>query len=504
MARRISSALSASLILFIFNAQAGSVHDAALAAATKAPATKTFTSFSGALRCMDDLLLAYGKKDIVITSAGLPDATGKISVGTKEMLISAIAKMSIKSKAFKFIDYETKDSDLATLFNDLKSVGSTNIIPSYYIRGAITQLDDNALDSQKGFSIALPFLDFGISKDQVQSLVSVDMSVVESTTRAVLAETSSSNTMIITRAGRSNEGGGKIGKAGLSINMSLNKSEGAGAAVRALVELGTVETIGRLTKTPYWKCLDIDGTNPSIMQQAQEWYDSQTPIEQIKFVQRKLGGMADAEGKPMYVGAIDGQMNPALADAIGRYQAENGLIANSKISFELYYSLQNANTSLAADPVPVVPALTSVNRRKSPLRLKMGSDRGEMPVYRAKEYLAATAVLSNAGALYCYYQDAEGGVARIFPNRFQSNPRLSAEQVLYIPGGQVPFKIRFDKSGTQERILCLASENDMALPALAKGDDLRRLPVKNLDEVAQTFRQMNPDVVEGYLNIQVR
>ena len=95
--------------------------NAALAAAAKAPASKTFTSFTGALRCMDDLLLAYGKKDIVITSAGLPDATGKIAVGTKEMLISAVAKMSIKSKAFSFIDYETKDSDLATLFNDLIS-----------------------------------------------------------------------------------------------------------------------------------------------------------------------------------------------------------------------------------------------------------------------------------------------------------------------------------------------------------------------------------------------
>ena len=476
--------------------------NAVLAAAAKAPASKTFTSFTGALRCMDDLLLAYGKKDIVITSAGLPDATGKIAVGTKEMLISAVAKMSIKSKAFSFIDYETKDSDLATLFNDLKSAGVGNRIPNYYIRGAITQLDDNALDSQKGFSIALPFLDFGLSRDQVQSLVSVDMSVVESASRTVLPETSSSNTMIITRAGRSNEGGGKIGKAGLSINMSLNKSEGAGAAVRALVELGLVETVGRLTKTPYWKCLDIDGTNPSIMQQAQEWYDGQTAEERVKFIQRKLGGMADAQGNAMYKGALDGKMNPELSDAIGRYQADNGLIANGKISFELYYSLQNANTSLAVDSAPSIPSLAA--RPKGHLALKMDTDRGETPVYRTKEYLTATATLSGNGALYCYYQDAGGAIARIFPNRFQSNPRLQSGQALQIPGNQVPFKIRFDKANSQERILCLANANDMAVPNLVKGEDLRPLPVKGLEEITQAFRQLNPGLVESYLNVRVQ
>jgi hypothetical protein len=43
---------------------------ATVAAAVKTLATKTVTN-SLALCCMDDLLLAYGKRDIVITTAGI-------------------------------------------------------------------------------------------------------------------------------------------------------------------------------------------------------------------------------------------------------------------------------------------------------------------------------------------------------------------------------------------------------------------------------------------------
>src|SRR3954453_8629502 len=79
-----------------------------IAAAPKTPANRNLTSFTDALRCMDDLFLAYGKRDVVVTTAGIPDSTGKVQAGTKEMLISAVSKMSVKSKAITLIDYDTE------------------------------------------------------------------------------------------------------------------------------------------------------------------------------------------------------------------------------------------------------------------------------------------------------------------------------------------------------------------------------------------------------------
>jgi hypothetical protein len=111
------------------------------------------------------------------------------------------------------------------------------------------------------------------------------------------------------------------------------------------------------------------------------------------------------------------------------------------------------------------------------------------------------------GFLYCYYQDAEGEVARIFPNRFQPDAFIAAgRQVEIPPGPQAPFQIRFDKGGTREAVACLASDLELGLklPEELKTKDLEPLPVKGLDDVVNRFRALGgPGVSEARLPIEV-
>jgi len=476
---------------------------ASVAAAVKTPALKTVTNFTPALRCMDDMLLAYGKRDIVITTAGIPDSTGKVSTGTKDMLHTAASKMSIKSKALTFIDYDTTSNDLLAMFQDVQAAGAFNHkLPNYYVRGAITQLDENAIDSQAGGGIALPFLDLGMSKDQVSSVISIDMNMGETTSRMILPGVNASNSLIITRAGNSKEAGGKIGKVGFSFNMSLSKAEGVGGGVRALVELGMIELVGKLTGTPYWKCLQIDKTNPVMLEQAREWYDGMTRPDLVKLVQRKLNGM----GK--YSGAIDGREGQPLASAIGAYQAESGLIADGRINFDLYYSLLDADQPIADDPAPakVAPVATAKPQAggTGPMTMKLSSDRGPKPVYHPKDYLQAKVELSRDGVLYCYYKDAGGTIARIYPNRFNPDPFVRANKTMSLPPEGSPFKIRFDQSKIKEQVVCYASDRDLALPANLKVADLTPIKVGSMDEIGNAFRKSNPSVAEGVLDISVQ
>ncbi len=132
-------------------------------AAPKTPAIKTITNFTQSLRCMDELFYAYGKQGIAITSAGIPDETGKVKTGTKEMLITAVSKMTVKSNAFDFIDFHSAADDLSALFAARGEQNRT--MPDYYIRGSITQMDDNTVRKNKGIGFSLPFLDLGASKD---------------------------------------------------------------------------------------------------------------------------------------------------------------------------------------------------------------------------------------------------------------------------------------------------------------------------------------------------
>lgn len=473
---------------------------ATVATAVKTPAAKTVTNFTPALRCMDDLLLAYGKRDIVITTAGIPDSTGKVMTGTKEMLISAASRMSIKSKSLTFIDYDTESADLLTLFQDIQAAGAfQHKLPNYYIRGAVTQLDENAIDAQQGGGIALPFLDAGLSRDQVSSVVSIDMNVGETTTRMILPGINASNSLVITRSGKGGDVGGKIGKVGFAFNMSLNRAEGLGSGVRALIELGMIELVGKLTGTPYWKCLEIDKTNPVMIEQARDWYDAMQPDERIKLIQRKLAGMN------LYQGTVNGAMSRDLTSAIGRFQADNGLIADGRINFELYFALLDADQAPAADPTPgSAPLVTATPRPSSaPLAIKVDTDRGTRPTYRPKEFLQARVQTSADGILYCYYRDNSGVIARIFPNRFHPDPFVRSGQSMTLPPEGSPFKIRFDKPG-QEQIVCYISDRDLPLPSNLKGADLTPLKVGSLDEIAVAFRKANPGVAEGRLDITVR
>lgn len=463
---------------------------ASIVAAPKTPASKTFTSFTPALKCMDNLMMAYSKRDITITTAGITDATQKVAVGTKEMLINALNLMSRKSKAFSYIDYDPLN---ASFFIDAqRASGAGYKVPMYYIRGAITQLDDNAIENQVGGAISTPFADLGISRDQIVSLVSLDMNIGETVSRQIISDAGSSNTMAVVRTGHSGEAGGKIGKVGLSFNISLNSSEGLGASVRALVELGAIETIGQFTHTPYWKCLQIEKTNPKMLEQARDWFDSMTEKDQIAFIQRKLFAAN------LYEGAATGTLDSATRDAVSRFQNANGLIANGRVSFELYFALLDDEAPVADDPSKR-PAPVTVTRTLVPVSVI--SDRGASPTYQANSILNAKVDIGRNAFLYCYYQDAGGTIARLFPNRFQPNAYVSGRAVA-LSSPQQPVKIRFDQAG-HETISCLASETEVPLPAQLKEKDLTRLAVGSLDEIDSIFRAANPNVSTSRLDITV-
>ncbi len=517
--RRLSlgfSLLAFSAVAFAQLGPAGPAATATSAAGPKTPATKTITNFTQALRCMDQLFLAHGKQGIVITSAGVPDETGKVRTGTKEMVITAIAKMTLQSNAFEFIDFHGGGDDLARLF---EARGDANRkIPDYYIRGSITQMDDNSVRSSKGAGISLPFLDLGYSKDESFDLISMDMSVGEAATRKILPVTSTSNTMVMVKGGKSGEAGGKLGKIGLSFNMDLSRSEGLGATTRTLLELSLIETLGKFTQVPYWRCLDTDITNPLIRDQARESYDMLQDKERITFIQRKLGGSMNR-----YKGPVDGVNNADLKQAVGEYQAAVGLVANGQINFDLYASLlddvQNSLAALPAvqsSPPPGIPAAigappaavaayvppgASAPSPASAFRVNLDSEKGGRPAYRVGEFLNMNLSLSSDGTAYCYYEDNAHNTARIFPNQFQSNPTLRGNSGVRLPSGG--FKIRFDQPG-RERVACIGADRELVVPKALQGvRDLTPLPVKSIDEVVNQYRQINPAAIVSQIDITV-
>ena len=109
--------------------------------------------------------------------------------------------------------------------------------------------------------------------------------------------------------------------------------------------------------------------------------------------------------------------------------------------------------------------------------------------------------LTGDGTVYCYYEDINRSVARIFPNQFFGNPTLRSGSTIRLPSGG--FKIRFDQPG-KERVACVGADRELVVPSSVKGArDLTPLPVSSLDDVVNQFRQANPAAVTSYIDITV-
>jgi len=503
----------------------GTPETAHLVAQPKTAPVRTITSFDEALRCMDTLFMTQGKKDIYVTSAGIPDATGQIAAGTKEMLITAIAKMSARSGAFRFVDFDPTQIDVQML-SELVGLRPGFVAPNYYIRGAITQLDSNVLSSNASAAVSAPTLDLAISHGQIVSVMSVDLNIGQLVTRQIMPGMSASNSIAVVRTSKGGEVGGLIGKVGLSLNLQLDRSEGFHQAVRNLIELSTIESLGKLTRVPYWQCLEIDQTNPTYRTEAREWFDAMSATDRVRFARANL-----AHAGYLDTGTGD-EIDQPLRDSIARYQSEHDLVANGRIDFDLYYRLLAeggrgkdtasvaSNAAPAPAPVaaapaapapppaaPVAPPAAAARESVPAPSLRLSTNRGERPTYRVDDTLAVEAVTTGDAFLYCYYQDADGSVARIFPNRFQPNALVHGGTPIEIPpSAGKAFAIRFDKSHVKEAVACVASNDELGLklPSQLKAEDLAPLPVGSLQDVVGRFHQLGGNrLTERWLSIEV-
>jgi hypothetical protein len=463
-------------------------------------AVRNIGNFNESLRCMDDMFLAQGKKDIYITTAGIPDATGLIAAGTKEMFITAVSRMSAKSDAFRFVDYDPTQLDVQVL-SEMVGLHDDFVAPNYYVRGAITQLDSNVLQSQASAGVSIPFMDLAVNGNQIVSVVSLDLNIGKLLTRQIIPGMSSSNSIAVVQSGKGADVGGLIGKAGVSLSVSLDKSEGFHQAVRNLIELSTIEVLGKLTRVPYWECLSIESTNPSFRSEARGWFDIMGERERDTFVSGALV-------RTGYLDSATTEQTPELSAAIARYQADNDLVPNGRVDFDLYYRMMSNEgrhpktakvavaspvAAVAATPPVAAIAAATAPATPEPPQLVMSTPRGPQAKYRVGETLVVSVQPTRDAYVYCYYQDSAGTVARIFPNRFQPDPLLHAGVRTEVPPeGRKGFAIRFDKPGGDEAVSCFGADREVGLrlPDSLKAQDLEPLPVSGLDDVARRFREI--------------
>lgn len=286
MRQKILSFLAMLFCVFLFSACSVTPKQAYQGYQPEILPVRNVTHFEQSLNCLKNLLDYEQVKPLYLTSEGIPhSAEGKLNSGI-DMLISTITQLNSDKVIFVVLpsdsnvyirqpDGTTQTSpkairDQIILMNQIWESQFELVYPKYNIKGSISQVDKGVISQGAGGSITLSDVDFGINKDDIVSVITVDMNVYNTATFQLQNGVNSANSIAVYRQGLAGDLGGRIKKAGAYLNFSFDKSEGAHQAIRTLIQLNTIEVIGELAKVPYQQCLTAYDADESTRMKAIE------------------------------------------------------------------------------------------------------------------------------------------------------------------------------------------------------------------------------------------
>jgi len=487
-----------------------------------APA-RNLTNMDLALSCLDRQLQDYNAPHKRLTSTGILSRAGdKVGMTSGvDMFKTSIGQLSL-SNAYTYVDlaslamanFGTNGGEMTNRPLDPQSIsnwfvflrqnaGSGKIhfeFPDYNITGAISQADNNVTSDQVsggldagGNGNAQGGL--GGSMNQGVTVVTVDMHVQDSTSLQMVNGLTTKNSIAVVRSSVGADLSGRVSALGGHFNVSLDRTEGMHQAIRILIQLGTVELLGRLAHVPYEQCLTGETVQANALGKAHEGFEAMAEDERVRFAQQKLAALVDPKSfdhAVYYHGPANGVADAATREAIGRYQKDAGLIANGQVDLDLYRSLQHREAEAAA--APAQPAAPSLSLQPGPgTTFKLGSK------------LAVNLTTSADAHVQCFLQDEQKKVFRIFPSTDQADDFLAAGQTLTVPSPAATRQIVLNTAERHE-FGCVVSADALkagqALPIAPPGDTT--LPVSSLQEVAEQYRRAAGAAAVGFESLSVR
>ncbi len=480
--------------------------------------TRSLSSFSESLMCMDRMLRESQLPTTLITSKSIPDFSSRVPAAAKDMIITALSQMSRLSHAFRYVDYEVDIARQDTVQNLTTILLNNNQMqlqrPALYVSGAIAYVDQNVINNRFDAGTSASRLDTGYSQSKNATVIGLELHLGDFRTRTLIPGLDSANEVIIGGAGQGLDLAGRIGNYGVKFNVGRDYAIGAGGALRTLIDLGMIEMVGKWARVPYWQCLTLEQTDPNFQRQMRDWFDDGAPLIHNSLVQRSLtsqGYLQDNAEK------LD-QRSPALVAALGKFQADSGLVVTGVVDFATYeralrgFVALNANGQLtqvgwtSAGMTAAVPARVGLPISGSPylqaalgapalprrLELQLENPLVGRPAFEIGEQIFLSASLSRASYLACFLHEAGGTVMRLLPNSTNPSALISSNMAIRIPDWMSPTPgfIMDATSAGIERVGCYATDTDVTtkLPALLAGTALQAIKgVTSLQTIDDSF-----------------
>jgi Domain of unknown function (DUF4384) len=455
---------------------------------------RNITNFTPALRCMDDMMFARGTRDVTIMMEEFRDATQRVPVSARDMMTSAISDMTRRSRGVKLSLFGSDQQNLSQLLQQAQKTNAFGVVPQYNIRGTISQFDDTISKTSGSVGINLIEELFGVRAgvDTKFSSIGLDAAVVDTSTLTLISGVSSKNTTILSsRDASAADGEAKLKNPAIDLVFSFStaRSDGPSQAARNMVELATLELVGKLIRAPYWQCLGVPDSDAEIQREMDDWFFSMDEAERVQFFKESM------REKRYYQGAIDGNMDTAFRASLKAYRKALKLPEVGALDvafFKQFVTTPVPRGPLAPGAREVAKAPSAGGEVVAPVAgASAGAASTPISIAQTSPAKAKTLQLSvlstQPGYLYCYSKDpVSQRIVRIFPNRFTKDPRIDAGKPISLPGGQ-----RFVLNPAAQ-YACLHAPTEVYgdLPPPLRWGDFEEIRLGSFEEIQAHFSEV--------------
>lgn len=477
--------------------------------AARPPSTvpqRNVTNFSDALRCMDNMLLGYGTRDISVVIEDITDTTKKVTAGTRDMTMSAISDMTRRSRAIQVISFGQDANNIVAFLNNAQKRTAFAVVPQFDLRGSVSQFDEGVLRRQADAGVSVgTAVSAGASKSRQISVLGLDLALANTTNLALIPGVVSKNVTTILKEGDALDSEATFSKVGINFSTNFQRTDGTAQALRNMIELATIELFGKLLKLPYWSCIGVEIDSPEVKKEVEDWFIGMDRSGELTpFFQEQL------RNRRYYDGPADGKVTPALRQAVAAYRNASGLGNVDAVDLAFFTRfLAGPFPQAPAQPfrdvvvvAPVAPPLpVAPQTPASRIGLELASGKAS---FAANEPMSFSVRSTAAAYVYCYARNAAGEIQRIFPNRFLRDPQIMPGTVLVLPGDQ-GFRIAVD-GGASLTVACFGAPREIYndVPTALRWGDFQTLnKVKGFEDIRSLLEAIAKEPV-AFAQLELR
>ncbi len=407
--------------------------------------------FDNALERLGKLLEVYDIQPIVVQAKPIVNYSAGQSLPSNITIMVSTALANIGEKIV-YLPY-----DPSYFMNEHGTGGAQSIgrrLPDIVLNGGITEYDKDTDKVSSGANAGIGFgqasgqgnLDVSRSNSDSTSSIALDLQLYRYSDTSAIQGTQSSNSIKIYKQSKSNNLSFAILASGIGLNGSVDKTQGEHAAVRLLVEMSILETLGKYAKVPYWKCVDGLKPDKKTIQFHKDAFNSKTDAQKIGIIQQQLRYLRYPSV------TVNGTLDAPTQEALRKVLPNRNIAIND----ELYTLLwENIDINYAYE-------VAKADKKKKADTPKLGLNIENLKqVYKQGEKISLDVLPTQKGYLHVFYESSKDGFGQVFPNKYEKNNLLSPAQKVRVPNHQAVV-LTAESPRVNEKLFFVYSLNDIS------------------------------------------